>query len=72
MENKKAFLREEGGPPDGGGRSLTDVVKSRNIASLSLSLALLDSSLPEGALILFRFFIYCNAEFRRAEKVVVF
>ena len=72
MENKKAFLREEGGPPDGGGRSLTDVVKSRNVASLSLSLALLDSSLPEGVFILFRFFIYCDAKFRRAGKAVIF
>ncbi|MBQ2743540.1 MAG: S-layer homology domain-containing protein, partial [Oscillospiraceae bacterium] len=46
----KAFLREEGGADEvRDGRSMTDVTDSNNVASGSLSLATLDSSLPEGA-----------------------
>ncbi|MBQ3224597.1 MAG: S-layer homology domain-containing protein [Oscillospiraceae bacterium] len=46
----QAFLREEGGAGEArDGRSMTDVSESNNVASDSLSLAMLDSSLPEGA-----------------------
>ncbi len=45
----QAFLREEGGPSNDGGRKMTDVSDSNNVALGSLSLATLDSSLPEGA-----------------------
>ncbi len=45
----QAFLREEGEPSNDGGRRMTDVSDSNNVASGTLSLAMLDSSLPEGA-----------------------
>ncbi|MBQ6698984.1 MAG: S-layer homology domain-containing protein, partial [Oscillospiraceae bacterium] len=46
----QAFLREEGGADEvRDGRRMTDTTESSNVASGSLSLATLDSSLPEGA-----------------------